>query len=110
MLYYWAKTYVSQLKRREPYTQLKKMIQIIITDFFLLPLEDIHSKFQLLEPYNGMVFSDHLEIHVVQLPTEQEKGLQEMNELEKWLLFFKGMTREKGGNCDGKFSYQRSLR
>ncbi len=61
----------------------------------MLPIRDIHSKFQLIEPMTGIVFSKHLEIHVIQLPKEQEKSLSDMNDLEKWLVFFKGNQYRK---------------
>jgi predicted transposase/invertase (TIGR01784 family) len=95
MLYYWAKLYSSQMKSSDSYGQLKKVIQIIISDFKMLPIRDIHSKFQLIEPMTGIVFSKHLEIHVIQLPKEQEKSLNDMNDLEKWLVFFKGNQDRK---------------
>ena len=74
---------------------MKKVIQIIISDFEMLPTEGIHSKFQLMEPMTGAIFSSHLEIHVIQLPKQQEKSLHDMNNLEKWLSFFKGSQEMK---------------
>ncbi|MDW0113470.1 Rpn family recombination-promoting nuclease/putative transposase [Sporosarcina saromensis] len=93
MLYYWASLYSSQIKSTDPYGQLKKVIQIIISD--LLPIKDIHSTFQIIEPKKGLLFSKHLEIHVIQLPKELQKPLDDMNTLEKWLLFFRGNQKMK---------------
>ncbi|MEK3933804.1 Rpn family recombination-promoting nuclease/putative transposase [Sporosarcina sp. FSL W7-1349] len=90
VLYYWSKTYASQIKSSEPYVNLKKVIQIIIVDFEMLPSGGIHSTFQLIEPTSGIVFSNHLVIHVLQLGKQQEKSSKEMDNLEKWMLFFKG--------------------
>lgn len=90
ILYYWANTYTSQIKSRDAYLRLKKVIQIIIVDFELLPSSDIHSTFLLTESSTGTVFSDHLEIHALQLVKQGDKPMHAMSDLEKWLLFFKG--------------------
>ncbi|MEZ7171825.1 Rpn family recombination-promoting nuclease/putative transposase [Sporosarcina sp. OR05] len=95
MLYYWASLYSSQIRSTDPYGQLKKVIQIIISDFEMLPIKDIHSTFQIIEPKKGLLFSKHLEIHVIQLPKELQKPLDDMNALEKWLLFFRGNQKMK---------------
>lgn len=42
-----------------------------------------------------MIFSDHLEIHALQLVKQGEKPLSDMDDLEKWLLFFKGDHKAK---------------
>lgn len=90
ILYYWAKTYASRIKTSDPYKLLKKVIQIIIVDFDLLPSCGVHSTFLLTESSSGTIFSDHLEIHALQLSKTDKKTLHDMNNLEKWLLFFKG--------------------
>ena len=64
------------------------MIQIIIVDFELLPSSDIHSTFLLTESSTGTIFSDHLEIHALQLVKQGYKPLHAMSDLEKWLLFY----------------------
>lgn len=95
ILYYWAKTYTSQIKTGDPYTLLQKVIQIIIVDFDLLPSCGVHSTFLLTEPSTSTIFSNHLEIHALQLGRVGNKPLQDMSNLEKWLLFFKGNQKEK---------------
>ncbi|WP_381428198.1 Rpn family recombination-promoting nuclease/putative transposase [Sporosarcina thermotolerans] len=95
VLYYWAKTYTAQFKSSDPYTKLKKVIQIIITDFELLPSSGIHSTFLLIEPSSGVIFSNHLEIHALQMGKQGEKPVTDMDDLEKWLLFFKGDQKAK---------------
>ena len=46
MLLYWAEMYGGQDKAGESYTKLKKAVQIIVTDYKLLPKSDYHSMFQ----------------------------------------------------------------
>ncbi|MBB4824989.1 putative transposase/invertase (TIGR01784 family) [Sporosarcina luteola] len=95
VLYYWAKTYTSQSHSSDPYTKLRKAIQIVITDFELLPSRRIHSTFQLRETSSGDLFTDHLEVHTLQLGKQGDKPVNSMNDLEKWLLFFKGDQKAK---------------
>lgn len=90
MLMYWAKMYTSQDKVGNEYIQLNRAIQIIITNFKLLPKVHFHSMFQLIDPEDGMVFTDHAEIHVLELPKLQAQQLEDTDALEKWLLFLNG--------------------
>jgi len=86
---YWAKMYTSQDKVGQEYTALNKAIQIIITNFKWLPNKHFHSLFQLMDPEDGTLFTDHVEIRVLGLPKLEELELQEADALEKWLLFLK---------------------
>ena len=95
MLMYWAKMYASQDKVGNDYIQLNKSIQIIITNFKLLPKAHFHSMFQLIDPEDGTLFSDHVEIHVIELPKLKIRQLKDTGALEKWLLFLKGNKQMK---------------
>lgn len=95
MLMYWAKMYTSQEKVGNEYSQLNKAVQIIITNFELLPKVHFHSMFQLIDPENGTVFTDHAEIHVLELPKLQALQVEDADALEKWLLFLKGNKQMK---------------
>lgn len=46
--------------------------------------------FQLMDPEDGTLFTDHVEIHVLELGKLDKPELQETDVLEKWLLFLKG--------------------
>lgn len=95
MLMYWAKMYTSQDKVGQEYTELNKAIQIIITNFKWLPKTHFHSMFQLMDPEDGTLFTNHVEIHVLELLKLDEPELQEADALEKWLLFLKGNRQIK---------------
>ncbi|CAM3187466.1 Rpn family recombination-promoting nuclease/putative transposase [Filibacter tadaridae] len=95
MLMYWAKMYGSQDKVGKSYRELKKAVQIVIVNFKLLPKSNFHSMFLIMDPEDGTVFSNHLEIHVLELPKLRAKSIIESNDLEKWLLFMNSDRKTK---------------
>ena len=55
--------YGSQDEIGKSYVELNRAIQIVITNFNLLSKINYHSKFQLMDPEDGSIFSFHAEIH-----------------------------------------------
>jgi len=95
MLIYWAKMYGSQHKRGKRYRELRKAVQIIITDFVLLEEENYHNLFQVANQKTNSLLSNHLEIHVLELPKLRINNIIEVTELERWILFLKCDTKTK---------------
>ena len=95
MLMYWAKMYATQDNKGKSYKELKKSIQIIVTNFKLLPKSNYYSKFQVIDSEDGTVFSEHLELYVLELPKLHVSQLKQINQLEKWLLFLKADKKMK---------------
>jgi len=95
MLLYWSKMYDSQDEVGKSYRELKKTIQIVITDFKLLSKAHFHSMFQLIDREDGSVFSSHAEIHVLELPKLQISQMHDTSRLEKWLLFLQSNKETK---------------
>jgi len=87
MLIYWAKMYGSQQKSGMGYRELRKAVQIIITDFVLLEEENYHNLYQISNQKNNSLLSNHLEIHVLELPKLRINNIIEVTELERWILF-----------------------
>jgi predicted transposase/invertase (TIGR01784 family) len=71
MLYYWARLYSGQLQRGAPYLKLRRCAVILITDFVELTTPRFHSIFQVREREDGRPLTDHLELHVIELPKLQ---------------------------------------
>jgi len=67
-LYYWARLYVGQQQHGSPYTDLRRCAVIWITNFNELPEQRFHSIFSLRESHNAALLTDHLELHLVELP------------------------------------------
>jgi len=89
MLIYWAKMYGIQDEIGKSYDELNKAIQIVVTNFTLLSKQHFHSKFQLIDPEDGTLFSSHAEIHVLELSKVVGLQPQDASKLEQWLLFLK---------------------
>jgi predicted transposase/invertase (TIGR01784 family) len=67
VLYYWSKMYGSSISKGDTYGTLKKCVIINIIYFELFNTPRMHTKFQILETKEHIKFSDHLEIHVLEL-------------------------------------------
>jgi predicted transposase/invertase (TIGR01784 family) len=73
-LYYWARMYVGQLQRGEPYTALRRCVVVLITDFVELTSQRFHSTFQVNEQHGRERLTSHLEIHLLELPKLTNNG------------------------------------
>ncbi|MFZ5893236.1 MAG: Rpn family recombination-promoting nuclease/putative transposase [Myxococcota bacterium] len=67
-LYYLSRLYSGQLVRGDDYERLAPCIVVFIYDFIELPGMRLHSRFRMLECTDHTEFSDHLEIHSIELP------------------------------------------
>lgn len=92
-LYYWAKLYSEQLKISERYGKLKKTICINILDFNTLDTKKYHSVFKIKEDEENYILTDLLEIHFLEM--EKLKVDKEYDELDKWITFIKGDSKEE---------------
>ncbi|WP_255452254.1 Rpn family recombination-promoting nuclease/putative transposase [Sporosarcina sp. ANT_H38] len=71
---------------------------MVIVDFKTLQTYHFHSMFQLIDLEDGTIFSDHAEIHVLELTKIGIRRLQDTDTLEKWLketLFMKSSTMKE---------------
>lgn len=92
-LYYWARSYSTALKVRQPYSSLPRVIIISIVDFQMFICPEYHSRFLPLEENRHELLSDRMEMlffEVRKLPENIDKG----NELELMLSLFRAKTEE----------------
>jgi predicted transposase/invertase (TIGR01784 family) len=90
-LYYLAKTYQSQLAQGEDYEKLKPTIGIHFLDGTLFrSTESYHSHFQMQEHHApDLIFSDHLQLHIIELP-KFGRSAQELEAcLDRWCFFLR---------------------
>jgi predicted transposase/invertase (TIGR01784 family) len=67
-LFYWSRSFNSQLQSGEEYSRLQRTVSIFLLDFRLMDHDDLHSVYQLLEQERHDPFTDRLEIHLIELP------------------------------------------
>jgi len=104
ILHYWASIYHSQLESGQDYSELKPATSIWLLEDYLFkpegvnqnPDDFLHLNFQIFERNLQFSFSDHLDIHLLQLPFLQE-NTEIKTDKDKWLYFFK-----EGHNLDIK--------
>ena len=99
ILYYWAKIYTRNVKKKEDYIELKKTIEVLIVDFEIKQLKELgyHSKWKIIEEKDRkLILTDDLEIHIIEINkiknlTEKEKN----KELVKWIYFLEEPDGER---------------
>jgi predicted transposase/invertase (TIGR01784 family) len=68
-VYYQAKMITEQLSSGQKYSDIKRVISIIITDFVLVPENDeYHNQFRFRSDKDGAEFTDITELNVLELP------------------------------------------
>ena len=93
-LYYWAKMFTKQLREGQKYRELNKCICINILDFKLSEFEDCHLIYHIYDDKHKSIFSDLLEIHLLELPKTEE--LQNINKkLYNWMKFIQLSSRRE---------------
>ena len=90
-LYYWAKTFSSQLLHGEDYETLSPVTTIVLTRFLLFgELEKLHNMFQVTaKDHPEILFTDDLQIHTLELDVTKLGQLPAIKKpLRQWLEFF----------------------
>ena len=93
--FYLSKMYTGQLKRGQPYSSLKKCIQVNVLNFELFPEEETcYEVFQLLGVTTGRRSTEDLEIQVLEL-SKLSKKCKGPDEVIAWMKFFRGGTSKE---------------
>ena len=95
-LYYWAKMYLSGLQRGQGYEDLRPCIGIWLLGYRQLPGERSHTILKLRDIDGHADFSEHLELHTVELPKLPKcEGQWPRGSLEAWGRFLGARSREE---------------
>ncbi len=93
VLYYWSRSYTSQLGRGDRYVELAGAVSIFILNFEELATKRYHSVFRVLEIHDHMPLSDDLCIHVLELPKLPcAPTAAEASPVLRWGRFFAAKT------------------
>jgi len=94
VVFYSARMVTEQIGSGEPYSKIKRVISIIITDYVLIPeSEKYHNRYTLYDPETKTEFTDIIEVNtleLVKLP-ENEDG----TELWAWMKFLSARSKEE---------------
>lgn len=96
VLYYWSKMYGQTIEKGRQFNALKKCVVINIIYFVLFDSPRMHTKFQILETIDHNKFTDHLEIHVLELSKLNAYNRNiESEQLIEWAEFLSLNSEEK---------------
>lgn len=99
LLYYWSKQYIKSIKKGNKYEELKRTIIILITNFEVRGLETLnfHSKWKIIEEKERkLILTQHLEIHIIEIPKKYKKIENDKeNKLKEWLSFLENPESEE---------------
>ncbi|MFO7905319.1 MAG: Rpn family recombination-promoting nuclease/putative transposase [Pirellulaceae bacterium] len=88
-MYYWAELYSRQLGTGEQFEVLRPAISICFLNHRMFPARDpCHSVFGLLERDEQLCLTQHLDIHLLELPKFGSKVEALEEPLDFWLYFF----------------------
>jgi predicted transposase/invertase (TIGR01784 family) len=88
-LYHWARVYAKGIKRGGAYEDLLPVACIALLD--TSPNGRFHDVYRIVEASNGASFSEHFEIHVVELPQLAHASATDVM-LRRWARFFRART------------------
>jgi predicted transposase/invertase (TIGR01784 family) len=98
ILHYWGRGYTEEIKEGDDYATLPRMINIVVVDFDVFEWRDrtkFHSVFRVLDVDEGVLFSDALEIHVLELPKLKRQPMKDdWTPIECWCLYLNNMEGE----------------
>ncbi len=90
LVYYAAKHLSQTLSEGADYSKLGRVIVVcLLNDVLFGESTEHHSRFELIDGDSGLRFSDHLSIHVIELPKFQKTLAQLDSELDRWIYFLK---------------------
>jgi predicted transposase/invertase (TIGR01784 family) len=89
MLYYWSVLHSGQLHEGSDYGELRETISICFVNSVLFPqVPDHHLVFQLqCSQHPQLIYSEHLRMHLVELPKFKRGPLELANALDVWCYF-----------------------
>lgn len=94
ILFYLGKMYTGQLKKGEPYENLKKCIHVSILDFIHFPDDKrCYHKISFCDTKTGIPYTDLMELHILELKKLPKKAMDEEGVI-RWMRFFNGKKKE----------------
>jgi len=97
ILFYVSKLITEQIGESDHYEKIKRVVSIIITGHPLInQSEKYHHHFGLYDIESGVLLTDNLEIHTLEVPkTRKLNECTEKSDLLNWMKFFDAKTEEE---------------
>ena len=94
-LFYLAKMFTDQIEKGEGYERLEKCVHVGILDFILFGEdEEYYSCFLIREDLRNRLYTDKLEVHILELPKLKKNDYPE-TELLNWAKFMNAERQEE---------------
>jgi predicted transposase/invertase (TIGR01784 family) len=90
VLFYWGKFHAEQLREGENYQTLRPTFSVCFTNSVLFPqIDEHHLVFRLREVKRELLWTDDLEIHLIELPKFTKTAEQLSSDLDRWCYFLR---------------------
>ncbi len=95
ILFYLSQMLVDQLQPGQKYSDLKRVISILIIDHEMFPSDGLlHHCFRFIDRKADIELSDLMEVNVLELPKARKKATTD-SPLDVWLKFLAASTKEE---------------
>lgn len=102
-LFYDAGLFHENLKEKEDYSEIPRIIGIWILNYNIFDTGPFHERARLKRDYEDILLTDKLELHYIQLPKFKEKCKRISSKLEQWLTFIVNDSLEEVSMIDNKY-------
>jgi predicted transposase/invertase (TIGR01784 family) len=90
VLYYWARAHSTQLTEGTTFGDLKPTVSVcFVGNQLFRDTPGYHHKFRVIDPGSGLVFTDHLGIHILELGKFSLTADRVRTPLEMWCYFLR---------------------
>jgi predicted transposase/invertase (TIGR01784 family) len=94
VVFYISKMITEQVGTGESYSNIKNVISIIITDYTLIPENNVyHNRYTLYDPQTQSEFTDVIEVNTLEMTKIPESG--DGTELWNWMKFLSAQRKEE---------------
>ena len=91
ILYYWGRVYCGQLTSGDVFSKLKKTISIVLLAFNWFKDVRYYRSFHLKDDETGDIFTDLLEVHILEINKVKIINRKPKDNLEAWMVYFSNL-------------------
>jgi predicted transposase/invertase (TIGR01784 family) len=91
ILYYWGRVYCGQLTSGDVFNKLKKTISIVLLAFNWFKDVRYYRSFHLKDDETGDIFTDLLEVHILEINKVKVINRKPKDNLEAWMVYFSNL-------------------